>query len=312
MIIEFEATISSSYLTEFNDKRAPHGSTLYGLFTYDEDIAVKIGGDYYFQPGETFFSVYTDEGFSLNLSNRVTAVAPTSLGDYVTVQSFVSEEPNGWNMFVDLFALDWLGGLSALPTSFDTSFATAYVSLYFTDEGNWLRTIEAQIETIAAVDTADLAQDDTFSAATYGSEWVRVAALNNGTDLLENDFRGTSVVSIEINGQTYAADGTWRDAEGGGQVRVFQRGSWISAIKAKLFAMAKRRGSPTSPILLARYPLPRQLSNSRRHFNLRKTMLTPSAVTLLLRGRVTGFVSLLRRTTVIYWKMTLAQMKLSS
>lgn len=148
MLFEFSATIDSSYLTTSNDPLAPEGSTLYGTFSYNQDAFVQFGPAYYFDPGAADLSVYTDEGFELMLDNRVTNVAPGDTTDSFSVQSFVSEDPNGWHIVLDLLAPDFLGGSTDLPTEFPDSFDDAYVSVYFTDEFDWVRVIDATITSI--------------------------------------------------------------------------------------------------------------------------------------------------------------------
>ncbi|WP_299648558.1 hypothetical protein [uncultured Tateyamaria sp.] len=151
MQFEFTATIDSSYLTTFNDVLAPVGSTLYGTFSYDQDVGTQSGASHYFDAGAFELSVYTDEGFELSLFNRVTNVAPTDSGDSFTVQSYISEAPNDWHIVVDLFAQDFLNGSNDLPTSFPDAYDFAYVQVYFTDEFEWVQSIEATIETIVPV-----------------------------------------------------------------------------------------------------------------------------------------------------------------
>ena len=151
MLFEFSATIDASYLNTSNDPLAPVGSTLFGTFSYNLDAFTQFGPSYYFDPGAADLSVSTNEGFELMLNNRVTNVAPGNPTDSFTVQSFVSEDPNGWHIVLDLLGPDFLGGSTDLPTEFPDTFDYAYVSVYFTDEFDWVRSIDATITSIGPV-----------------------------------------------------------------------------------------------------------------------------------------------------------------
>jgi len=193
LLFEFSATITSSFLTTFNDPLAPVGSTLHGSFSYNLDTVSQFGSSYYFDPGTADLSVFTDEGFDLMLDNRVTNVAPGDTTDGFTVQSFVSEDPNGWHIVLDLMAPDFLGGSTDLPTQFLDSFDSAYVSVYFTDEFDWVRSIDATITSIAPeapqaiqfAETGTASMTDAFTTVTLSRSYddpvvIAFVATENG------------------------------------------------------------------------------------------------------------------------------------
>jgi hypothetical protein len=73
---------------------------------------------------------------------------------------------------------------------------------------------------------ADIAQDDGFAVTTgdlaaAGRSWFRLGAINDQTDLLENDLGVEEL--IFVNGRPIE-EGVWFDGEGGGQFRVFSSG----------------------------------------------------------------------------------------
>lgn len=150
-IFEFSAVVYSSYLGPDGNSLAPDGATLYGRFSYNPDDANTFGASHYFDPWEHEFFIYTDEGFELDQANRLTNVASTETGDYFTVQSFVSESPNDWHIVFDIAAQNWLLGSSDLPMEFPETFEYAYMNVYFTDEGDWIRTIDATVTSIEPV-----------------------------------------------------------------------------------------------------------------------------------------------------------------
>lgn len=91
------------------------------------------------------------------------------------MQSFLSEDPNGWNMvldFIEPVTTGWLHGGSSLTESIPFNPADAFISLYFTDEGDRVRVVEATVLTVTR------ANEPVSAPATL---WLVVAA---GTGLL--------------------------------------------------------------------------------------------------------------------------------
>ena len=73
------------------------------------------------------------------------------------------------------------------------------------------------------------ANDDAYlitnEALAYANgKWMRLGAVNEKTDMLENDDKGTLIASAIVGADTFMANGQWFDGEGGGQFRVFSSG----------------------------------------------------------------------------------------
>lgn len=149
------ARIDSSFLRPNSVSfKVPVGSTLKGRMTYSLPASQQFGGDYLYNGGLETLSVSTDQGFSLNLSNRVVSIASQGGTDYFSAQSFISEDPNGWNLVFNLITTGWLAGQIALPTRFPTNFSSAYISAYFLDELDIVQSVEASILSINPVGDA--------------------------------------------------------------------------------------------------------------------------------------------------------------
>ncbi len=147
-VFEFTAMVDAS-----DRPGAPNGTLMTGRFGYDPDRSRAIGSyDYRPELGAAFIEVVGSNGFRLKRDTRVIVVTPGDVNDTMTMQSFVSEDPNGWNMFIDFIepvSSGWLKGDSRLPDVFPENPADGFVSLYFTDEGNWLRSVDATLLTVA-------------------------------------------------------------------------------------------------------------------------------------------------------------------
>lgn len=132
---------------------APNGTLLTGIFSFDPEQAFNIGStDYRPNPGSAVLSAFGELGFSLIRDTRAIVVTPGGVNDTLTMQSFLSEDPNGWNMvfdFIEPVTTGWLNGSSALPENIPFNPADAFISLYFTDEGDWVRVVEATILTVS-------------------------------------------------------------------------------------------------------------------------------------------------------------------
>lgn len=131
---------------------APNGTLLTGMFSFDPDQVFTIGStDYRPNPGSAMLSAFGELGFSLTRDTRAIVVTPGGANDTLLMQSFLSEDPNGWNMvfdFIEPVTTGWLNGSSALPESIPFNPANAFISLYFTDEGDWVRVVEATVLTV--------------------------------------------------------------------------------------------------------------------------------------------------------------------
>ena len=149
----FAAPISFDYVAHIDSSDrpgAPPGTLLTGTFTYDPDASGQIGSmDYYPDLGTAFLTARGEAGFFLSMETRVINVTPGDVNDTMTMQSFVSEDPNGWNMVFDFIEPGgpdgWLQGDSSLPDEFPLNPVNGFISLYFTDEGDWVRTVDATI-----------------------------------------------------------------------------------------------------------------------------------------------------------------------
>ncbi len=110
LYFEYTALINGS-----NVAGAPDGSILTGRFGYDPSASSQSGSQHYPQFGTASLSAQGEGGFFLSRDIRIVNVAPGESwgGDYdsVTLQSYISEEPNGWNMVLDFLEPlenDWL------------------------------------------------------------------------------------------------------------------------------------------------------------------------------------------------------------
>ena len=139
----------TAYIDSSDRSGAPAGTLLTGTFSYDPEATSNRGVfDYYPTSGSASLVAKGVDGFRLERETRVINVTPGAESDNMTMQSFVSEEPNGWNMVFDLIeptANGWLNGDSSLPTRFPLNPEDGFISLYFTDEGDWTKTVDATI-----------------------------------------------------------------------------------------------------------------------------------------------------------------------
>lgn len=143
------ARIDSAFLRPSSDRiKVPIGGNLRARMTYSFPPSQQFGGDYYFTSGLETLSIATDAGFALTLDNRVTSISSSTNRDTFIAQSFVSEDPNGWNMVFEVAAKDWLGGQTDLPALFPLTFESAYISAYFLDEFDIIQSVEATILSI--------------------------------------------------------------------------------------------------------------------------------------------------------------------
>ena len=152
----YSATLFFEYTARVNSSDrpgAPAGSLLTGIFSYDPDTVTQVAAGNYFPNSNTAtLSARGESGFFLRRNARVIVVTPGGTNDSVTLQSFVSEDPNGWNMvfdFIEPATNGWLQGDSSLPNDFPASPANGFISLYFTDEGDWIRSVDASILSVS-------------------------------------------------------------------------------------------------------------------------------------------------------------------
>ncbi|MDW3223644.1 MAG: hypothetical protein R8G34_12305 [Paracoccaceae bacterium] len=106
------ARIESAFLRPAEDTvKTPVGGMLRARMTYSFPPSQQFGGDYIYAPGLETLSISTDAGFSLVLDNQVTSISSINDNDTFIAQSFVSEDPNGWNMVFEMSATAWLGAI---------------------------------------------------------------------------------------------------------------------------------------------------------------------------------------------------------
>jgi hypothetical protein len=131
--------------------KVPVGGTLHGRMTYSLTPSQRFGGDHLFDPGLESFTIWTDQGYRRTFDNRVTGIASTGGTDILYAQSFLSEDPNGWHLALNIAAKDWFKGRTDLPLTFPDTFEYAYLEVYKTDEGNRPQSIDATILSISPV-----------------------------------------------------------------------------------------------------------------------------------------------------------------
>jgi hypothetical protein len=168
----------TAYIDSSDRPGAPTGTLLTGTFSYDPAATGQIGDNHYYpDSGTAFLSAKGVNGFSLTRETRAINVTPGAESDTMTMQSFISEEPNGWNMVFDFIEpggpSGWLQGDSSLPTAFPSPPDNGFISLYFTDEGDWTRTVDATILTVTTSAIPVPAAVWLFGSALTGLAWVR-------------------------------------------------------------------------------------------------------------------------------------------
>jgi hypothetical protein len=135
---------------------APTGSLLTGQFSYDPDAITRQVGPSHFYPevGSAKMIARGSDGFFLSLDSRAINVTAGSVNDTMTIQSFVSESANDWHMTIDFIeaggASGWLQGNNELPTEFPETLNAPFLSIYFTDDFDWVRTIDATIISVTS------------------------------------------------------------------------------------------------------------------------------------------------------------------
>ncbi|WP_282063182.1 hypothetical protein [Roseobacter litoralis] len=125
------------------------GGDLNVRVTYSIPPSQQFGSDYFYNPGLETLTLTTPQGYRLVLNNRLVSIASIGTTDFFTVQSFLSEDPNGWNFAMDIIATGWRNGDTSLPTAFPSSFDSAFLSAYFLDEGDTIQGIDATIISIS-------------------------------------------------------------------------------------------------------------------------------------------------------------------
>jgi hypothetical protein len=152
LYFDYTATVDSS-----DRPGAPTGSLLTGRFGYDPDrIARQIGAsNYYPEPGSAPMTARGSNGFFLSLDAGVVVVTAGSVDDTMTIQSFVSESANDWHMVFDFIEPGgdngWLKGSNELPSEFPDPLDDAFLSIYFTDDFEWVRTLDATLVSVTPV-----------------------------------------------------------------------------------------------------------------------------------------------------------------
>ncbi|MFK7868595.1 MAG: hypothetical protein AB8B58_05070 [Roseobacter sp.] len=139
---------SAGLISPSETAKLPVDGTLYGRMTYSDTPSRRIGNTHYFGAGAETLRFWTDEGYERAFGNALVDYGSLPDRDFFYAASFVSEDPNGWNLFIDVLATDWLLGRDTLPIAFPDSFETAYISAYKTDEGDQIETFEATILSI--------------------------------------------------------------------------------------------------------------------------------------------------------------------
>lgn len=149
LVFDYVAHVDSS-----DRPGAPTGSTLTGKIVYDPDAVMRQVGEnnYYMESGGAYLTARGSNGFFLQMNVPIIVVTAGDVSDTMTVQTFISESPNDWHMVLDLIEPGgddgWLMGDSSLPTSFPSVLDNAFMSIYFTDEFDWVRTIDATLTSI--------------------------------------------------------------------------------------------------------------------------------------------------------------------
>lgn len=98
---------------------------------------------------------------------------------------------------------------------------------YTVTDGDLTDTATVLVTVLGRDDFGDtFAQDDDVTVSAdmlglYGTDWFRLGAVNNRTDLLENDLGAEEI--IQVNGAPFTP-GLWFDGDGGGQFRVYPSG----------------------------------------------------------------------------------------
>ncbi|ABG33363.1 hypothetical protein CEP88_08830 [Roseobacter denitrificans] len=121
------------------------GGDLNVRMTYSFPPSRQFGGDYLYNPGLETLTLTTPQGYRLVLDNRLVSIASIGTTDFFTVQSFLSEDPNGWNFAMDINATGWRNGDTSLPTMFPSTFDSAFLTAYFLDEQDQIQGIDATI-----------------------------------------------------------------------------------------------------------------------------------------------------------------------
>lgn len=121
------------------------GGDLNVRMTYSFPPSRQSGGDYFYNPGLETLTLTTPQGYSLTLDNRVVSIASIGTTDYFAAQSFVTEDPNGWNFAMDIIATGWRNGDTSLPTMFPSTFDSAFLAAYFLDGADTIQEINATI-----------------------------------------------------------------------------------------------------------------------------------------------------------------------
>ena len=144
------ARIDNAFLRNPSDNaKVVQGGALNLEMTYSFPPSRQFGGDYLYNPGLESLTLTTPQGFSLSLDNRVVSIASIGTTDFFTAQSFLSEDPNGWNLVLDITATGWRDGDISLPATFPSRFASAYISAYFLDEFDVIQSIDATVQSIS-------------------------------------------------------------------------------------------------------------------------------------------------------------------
>ena len=134
---------------------APTGSLLTGQFSYDPAAIMRQVGPSHYYPeiGSAKMVARGSDGFFLSLDVRAINVTAGSVNDTMTIQSFVSESANDWHMvfdFIEPGGTDgWLKGNNNLPSLFPETLVDSFISIYFTDEYDWVRTVDASIISVS-------------------------------------------------------------------------------------------------------------------------------------------------------------------
>lgn len=168
MVFDYTAHVDGS-----DRPGAPTGSLLTGRITYDPDAMDReIGTHYYPTVGSATMTARGSEGFSLTQYIRVIVVTPGYTHDTMTLQTFLSESANDWHMVMDLIEPGgddgWLQGDNSLPSMFPAVLEDAFLSLYFTDEGDWTRSIDATVMSITPSSVPLPAAGWLFFSAVFG------------------------------------------------------------------------------------------------------------------------------------------------
>ena len=140
--------------------KAPKGAQLSARMFYNPgDLVRRVGNSHYPSSGTAGMEFSTAGGFRLLLPTPVLGAGTQDGNYYFFSQSFLSESANDWhyefNINQPVANGPWIEG-TELPRAFPQPLEDAYITLYFTDEYEWVRVIEATVDSVVLVEPEPL------------------------------------------------------------------------------------------------------------------------------------------------------------